>query len=230
MKKIKFLTVLILLASSYGCKQEGTFAGKGKYGLKFKQELVLPHGKPLREIFGGSSLQIIDTLLLVQHQYENPTYFWEVYSLNNLDHIKSILSRGRGPGEVLFAHYTGQHEKINDDNWMFFFDTNSSKFLKINLDESIRSGKDMVELVSTVSRDKFPYFAIDKDVFLYCNYNRDGGYMSLMKGDNSWKNPVMDKKYHRNITPDDYNKLIHSMYYNKKNNKVCVIPYYVDHI
>jgi hypothetical protein len=219
--------LFILLAVLGGC--DNVFVGEGKYGLRFEQEYVFPSAAPLLEVFGGSNIEIIDTLLLVQHRHENPAYFWEVYNLNNLEPLKSILRRGRGPLEVLFAHYTGQYERVNDENWMFFLDMNSAKFMKINLTESL-SGNDIIELVTAVDPEKSPCFAIEDDLFLYFDYHEDDKNLYLMKGDYSWENPEMVKKIYRNITNDDYNKLTHSVYYNKKSNKICIIPYYVDHI
>lgn len=231
MRTIKLLTILIVLAIGYGCReQEGVFTGKEKYGLKFKREQTFPPGNPLFELSGGQSLQIIDTLLLVQYQHANPSYYWDVYSLTNLKHLKSILRQGRGPNEVLFAHYAGQYEIINDDLWMFFFDTTSAKFLKVNLSESIRSGNDIIELVSPIDREKFPYFAINDSTFIYCGYNPDKGYLGLMTENNFRKEPVTIKKIYKDTTLEDFYKLSHSLYYNAKNKKLCVIPYYVNHI
>lgn len=231
MKTVHLLIITAIFSIFYGCNnQDRVFVGKSKYGLKFKQEGIKPHTKPIFEFPAGSSIQIIDTLLLVQHQDENPSYYWDVYSLNNMKHLKSILRKGRGPDEVLFAHYAGQYEQINDDIWMYFLDVNSGKFLKINITESIRLGNDIIELITAIDSDKFPYFAVNNDTFIYCNNNRNEGYISLVKGDNSWKNPVMEKKYIRHITFEDFNKLTHSLHYNKKNDKVCVVPFYINHI
>lgn len=231
MKNANLLVISVLSLFLYGCNnQDGVFVGKNKYGLKFKQECIQPNENPILELFSGNSIQIIDTLLLVQHQEENPTFYWDVYSLNSMKHLKSILRKGRGPNEVLSAHYIGQYEKINDNIWMYFLDINSGKFLKININESIKSGDDIIELVSAVDADKSPYFILNNNSFIYCNNNRAEGYMSLMQGDNSWKNPSVEKKYIRNITSDDFNKLTHSIYYNKKDNKVCIVPFYVNHI
>lgn len=231
MKISKISVILLFLAFLYGCgEQDGVFAGKSRYGLEFKQECRFPAGNPLLQLSGGSSVQIIDTLLLVQHQYENPSFYWEVYGLNSLQHLKSILRHGRGPLEVLFAHYAGQHEMIDNENWMFFFDANSARFLKINLNRSIRSGIDDIELVSSVDAEKIPCFALSDDLLLYRDYNPDDGSVNLMKSDNSWKTPILVKNIYKHITSDDYGKLAHSLYYNKKNRKVCVVPCYVDQI
>lgn len=230
MKIISLLIIFALFSILYGCNSDSVFAGKGKYGLEFKKECIKSCTKPILELPAGSSIQIIDTLLLVQHQDENPSYYWDVYGLNNMQHLKSVLRRGRGPNEVLFAHYAGQYEKINNDIWMYFLDLNAGKFFKINITESIRLGNDVIELVTAIESDKFPYFAVNKDIFIYCNKNRNEGYISLVKGDNSWKNPVMEKKYIRHIASGDFDKLTHSLYYNKKNNKVCAVPFYINHI
>lgn len=113
---------------------------------------------------------------------------------------------------------------------MYFLDLNSGRFLKINLTGSIKSGNDVIEVVTAIDSDKFPYFAVNNDTFIYCNKNWNERYISLVKGDNSWKNPVMEKKYIRHITSDDFDKLTHSLYYNKKNEKICVVPFYINHI
>lgn len=231
MKPVNLLIISALFSIFYGCNhQDGVFIGKRKYELTFKQESIEPHTNPILALSAGSSIQIIDTLLLVQHQEENPSFYWDIYSLNTMKHLASILRRGRGPNEVLFAHYVGQYEKIHDDIWMYFLDINSGKFLKININESIRLGNDVIELVSAIDSDKSPYFALNNDTFIYCNNNRNEGYVSLLKGDNSWKNPSMEKIYIRNVASDDFNKLTHSLYYNKKHNKVCIIPSYINHI
>lgn len=231
MKHIKLLTILVLITFFYGCNNDSdVFVGKSKYDLKFNQEHKFPAGVPIIEEFIGQGIHIIDTLLLVQHQYENPSYYWDVYNLNNLKCLKSILRQGRGPDEVLFAHYDGQYENENGDICMLISDFNSAKFIKINLTQSIKSGKDVVELISDIEPEKSPYFLMDNNIFLYSDYNRDEGYLSLVKGDNSWKNPEIVKKIYKNITYDDFLKLSRTMYYNKKNNKVCIINGYVDHI
>ena len=230
MKIINLLIIPALFSIIYGCNSDRVFVGKHKYGLEFEKECIKPQTEPILELPAGSSIQIIDTLLLVQHQDENSSYYWDVYSLNNMMYLKSILRKGRGPNEVLFAHYAGQYEKTEDAVWMYFLDVNSGRFLKINLTESVRPGNDVIELVTAIESDKFPYFAVNNDTFIYCNKNRDEGYISLVKGDNSWKNPVMEKRYIRHITSGDFNKLTHSLYYNKKNNKVCAVPFYINHI
>lgn len=232
MKTRKLLFLLTLLTSFYGCTESNKiFTGKGQYGLVFKHECTMPSGIPVLELVGGNSIQIIDTLLLVQHQYSEPTFYWDIYNLNDFTHIKSILRRGRGPNEVLFADYTGQFEMADGDIWMYFTDLNAGKFHKINLTESIRSGNDVIELISEIDRDKIPCFAIDNDTFIYDQYNPDKGNVNLIKGDNSWKNPIWSKEIYSNITLDDsYMLLIHTILYNAKNKKACVIPPYIDHI
>jgi hypothetical protein len=231
MKTIKlFVVLLVVLASHYGCYRS-VFTGGGRYKLQFKQEHTFPPSEnPLLEVFGGTGLHIIDTLLLVQRQHENPSYYWEIYNLNSLKHVKSILRHGRGPSEVLFVNYAGQHEKINGEEWMFFSDVNSAKFLKINLTESVHSGKDIVELMSPIDPVKSPYFAIDNDALLYCEYDQEDGNIRLMTCDRSLKNPSMLKEICQNVTPDDSWKLVHYIGYSENNNKVCIAPYYVDHI
>lgn len=231
MKTGKLLIFLMLLTFFYGCKEQGgAFAGKSRYGLKFKHEYKFPPGNPVLRLIGGNSIQIIDTLLLIQHQYENPAFHWDVYGLNGLQHLKSILRHGRGPLEVLFAHYAGQHETVNGENWMYCLDMNSARFLKINLDKSIRSGVDAVELVSPFDPAKSPCFAISNELFLYRDYDRKEGSVNLVKGDNSWKNPTVIRALFRNVTDEELNKLTYSFYYNKVRNKVCVVPSYLDRI
>lgn len=231
MKIDKLLIVLSFLTLFCGCRNHGgVFKGKEKYGLTFKHECRLPAGKPLFEVL-GNSIQIIDTMLLVKHQYSNPPYYWDIYSLNNMEHLKSVLRRGRGPNEVMFAHYTGQYEKADGGIWMFLLDNNSAKFYKINLTESIRSGNDVVEQVSRIDPQKSPYFLLDDNSFLYrTKYNEKDGSVSLAKGDNSWENPTMTKKIYEGATFEDSHKLIHALYYSPKNKKVCVTPTYVNNI
>ena len=198
--------------------------------MEFKQELLLSHSEPLMEIIGGSNIQIIDTFLLAQHRYDNPTHFWEVYGVNSLKHLKSVLSHGRGPLEVLFSYYAGQYEKVNGDNWMFTLDMNASKLFKINLDESIRSGVDIVELISPLPRHTYPYFVTGDGLFLNLSYDQEKGTVCLIIEDNSWENPTVVKEIYSNISPEDYYIISPKIYYNRKRNKVCIIPKNLDYI
>jgi hypothetical protein len=230
MKAIRFLvTFLLFVLFFYGCKkQESIFIGKGKYGLVFEQEYRFPSGEPILEVFGSQSIQIIDTLLLAHHRYDNPAYHWDIYSLDNGTHLKSILRTGRGPAEVLFADYAGQYEKTDDGIWMYFMDLNTSRFMKINLTASIESGNDVIELISQIEPQKSPYFALGNDEFIYPEYNHEDGYVSVMKNDSSWKNPKEVKKFYRDITSGDFSKLPVSLCYNEKKQKICVNPRYVN--
>jgi|GEM_PF-6117864 hypothetical protein len=233
MKITNLLIISVSLIVFLGCKnQGGMFIGKSKYGLKFEQEYVMPSGEnPVLELLpGGQAIYIIDTLLLAQHRYENPSYHWDIYNLNNLTHLKSILRNGRGPDEVLFSDYAGQYEKINNEIWMYFFDLNSARFLKINLNQSIQSGGDIIELISPINPQNSPYFVIDNDSFIYSNYSRNEGSISLIKSDNSWRNSAIYKNIYREMATNDYYKLRYSLLFNKKNRKMCLTPSYIDQI
>ena len=233
MRVTKLLIISVSLIFFFGCKEQGEmFIGKGKYGLRFEQEYVMPSGgDPVLELLpGGQAVYIIDTLLLAQHRYENPAYHWDVYSLNSLAHLKSILRNGRGPDEVLFAIYAGQYEKIKDEIWMYVLDLNSARFLKINLTQSIQSEGDIIELISNIVSDKSPYFVTDNDNFIYNAYNRNDHSISLMKNDISWGNQVVYKNIYRGVAPNDYHKLRYSLLYNEKDKKVCLTPSYIDQI
>jgi len=233
MRVTKLLIIFAFLIVFSGCKEQGgMFIGKNKSGLRFEQEYVMPSGgDPVLELLPGSLvINIIDTLLLAQHQHENPTYHWDVYSLNSLTYLKSILRNGRGPDEVLFTDYAGQYEKINDEIWMCFSDLNSSRFLKINLNKSIQPGGDIIELISYIAPHKAPYFIIDNETFMYRDYSRVEGSVSLIKSDNFLRNPVVYKKIYEEMAPDDYNKLRHSLHFNKRDRKVCLTPSYINQI
>jgi hypothetical protein len=232
MKIIKSSLVLVLLACLYGCKGKSVFVGEARYGLTFAREHTFPPGEPIFEAFGGQSIQIVDTFLLVQHQYPHPEFYWDIYNLNNRQHLKSILRRGRGPNEVLFAHYDGQHEKVNGENWMFFLDVNANQFFKINLEQTIRSGKDSVVSISSIDSSKSPYFTINDNLFLYFPFSRSAGYMKVIKSEPYGKNPVMTKEIFGKITPEEYAYYLHdnSMNYNGKKNKVCVTYGRLNHI
>jgi len=233
MRTLKLLIIFAPLIFFFGCREQGgMFIGKGKYGLKFEQEYIMPSGgDPVLELLpGGQAIYIIDTLLLAQHRYRHPAYHMDIYSLNNLTHRKSILRRGRGPDEVLFTDYAGQYEKIKDEIWMYFFDLNTARFLKINLTQSIQSGGDIIELISQIDPEKSPYFIIDNDTFIYSTYNRNDQSISLMKNDISWRNQVVYKNIYKEMAPNDYYKLRYSLLYNKKEKKVCLTPSYIDQI
>lgn len=231
MNLTKSYFILFSLMVLFGCtNNSGVFTGKGRYGLKFEREYELARTAPLLEVFGGQDIHIIDTLLLVQHQYENPLYYWDVYNLNDFRHLKSVLRRGRGPGEVLFAHYAGQYEKTPNGIMMFFFDLNSEKYYKINLTESILSGTDIVEQISRINRQQMPYFADSDTSFIFCRYDKAAARMSLMKCDGLMKNQVEIKSIYKNVAENEHYKLAQNVYYNPKIKKICIIPYYVNHI
>ena len=233
MRGAKLLIISFSLIVFLGCKEQGgMFIGKSKFSLVFEQEYVMPSGEdPALELLPGSLvINIIDTLLLAQHQLENPIYHWDVYSLNSLTYLKSILRNGRGPDEVLLADYEGQYEKINDEVWMYFLDLNSARFLKINLNQSIQPGGDIIELVSYIAPQKAPYFIIDNETFMYSDHSRIEGSVSLMKSDHYLRNPVVYKKIYEEMAPNDYYKLRHYLLFNKKDRKVCLTPSYINQI
>lgn len=229
MRTLKLFILSVLIAFFCGCKENGSFIGKSRYDVKFSQEYLFPSGEPLCEVYGGGNLHLIDTLLLIEHIYENPSHHWDVYNVNDMKHLRSILRHGRGPNEVLLTHYAGQYERIDGDIWMFFMDPATDRFLRVNLSESIRSGYDVVELVTSIDYVNAPFFKIDDDTYLYCQQNNNEGYTSLMIGDNSWKNPVMEKKVYQGVETGNLYKLGNSFFYNQANNKVCAFPLYVNH-
>lgn len=136
MKSIYCIIASILLHSCGDNYKNDLSESKKTFVSEFPVVLQIDAERISIETTGLNNIFIIDNYL-IGINYSGSNNFLHVYDNIRFSKLGSLISRGKGPDELLTLQYNQQWEKDSAGTYMWVTDINSNKLCRLNIGKSI---------------------------------------------------------------------------------------------
>lgn len=200
-----------------------------EYIEEFPQTMLLQNKTaPDIDVIGIKDFIISDSLLIFSTGM--PEGLWTFLSLPDYTHYGSFLKKGQGPFEFTQLPWVSQQAISNDHgHFVFIYDFQQGKLLKMDLSETLASG----QLRISLANDSLPRFlsacVVIDTATLLCKAGDNRRY--LLRNEKGTVPPVMELLNQASIRPGgDHNILSTLTQYSKIHDRVVEMPIGLNYI
>ena len=133
--KVKFLVrALVVIVLAVGCTSRKELSGDNYFSREdFKETKILnnPEEIVIEDLLNPASFRVMNDSVLVVGNQSNCDYLLELYSLNTLQPLVQMITKGNGPGEM-FSCGLGLHSNASSE--FYVQDQNANTCYMVNLD------------------------------------------------------------------------------------------------